>query len=184
MKKVLFMLVPLILGLSACSNQLGSNEEREEIIEPIYLQDISEEDSDDSLLDIPGIELLAKSVLTENGLIEDYIGIKDFPDVAMIVNQKELLKDVESNGEVFLWPEIDFDKYSLVIGQFFTSETGYSISRQYIKKGLSKRVLYIEIVKDSLFFCATANNYFAVLYPKVPDGELEVKRLIKAVAEE
>ena len=149
-----------------------------EMIEPIYSQDTFENESAIMLKDVPGIEILAETVLKDNGIVEE--DIKDgmyYPDVAMIVNQKSLLKEVEYYGNTFLWPEIDFDSYSLVIGQYYTNYTGYMISKQYIIKGSSKYLLYFDIEGGDL--CATKNNYFATLYPKLPDGKLEVKVLNK-----
>ena len=163
-----------------------------EMIEPIYSQDTFENESAIMLKDVPGIEILAKAVLIENGLIEDKTGNDSkyyFDDVAMIVNSKEMLKDVvvpsNTSGEEdvhYKWPEIDFEKYSLVIGHFFTGYyalNGFSFTQQYIVKGSSKNVLYLELDIPVCLFCAISNNFFATLYPKLPDGKLEVKVLNK-----
>ena len=76
----------------------------------------------------------------------------------------------------YQWPEIDFEKYSLVIGQFYTVMDGYCVSKQYI----AKNTLYFEIgykYEGGFAYTASANNFFIALYPKLPDGQLEVKRL-------
>ena len=182
MKRALLLVIPLLISLTSCSDQLNTNEgdgEIGEIIEPVYSQDTSGDKSAIILKDVPGIEFLAKSVLIENGIVEE--DIKDgmyYPDVAMIVNQKSLLKEVEYYGNTFLWPEIDFEEYSLVIGQFYTNyyNDEYHITQQYIVKGSSKNVLYFDFYSN-FGFATSRNNYFATLYPKLPDGELEVKRL-------
>ena len=131
MKRLLVLLIPLLVGLVSCSDQLNTNEgdgETGEMVEPVYSQDTFENESAIMLKDVPGIEILAKAVLVENGLIEDKTGNGSkyyFDDVAMIVNSKEMLKDVvvpsNTSGEEdvhYKWPEIDFEKYSLVIGHF------------------------------------------------------------------
>lgn len=184
MKRLLILVILFFIGLTSCSDQLNTNEGEGEIIEPIYSQDLSGDDSDIILMDVPGIEILAKSVLKENGMVDESIDDGFWPDVAMVVNDKEMLKDVVVPSNTpgvedhhYQWPEIDFDKYSLIIGQFYTVHTGYSITRQYIVKDLSKNVFYFDIDLNGGFLCAIKNNYFATLYPKLSDGELEVKRL-------
>ena len=59
----------------------------------------------------------------------------------MVVNDKKMLKDVVvlsntpgKEDHRYQWPEIDFEKYSLVIGHFFTSNIGYCVAKQYIVK--------------------------------------------------
>ena len=179
MKRLLLLTVSILIGLTSCSDQLNANGDGE-IIEPVSMQELSGDGYASSLLDVPGIEALAQSVLIENGLIEDYSDYtsKYFPDVAIIVNQKEMLKEVEYYGEVYQWPEIDLDSYSLVIGHFYTSGIGYCVSRQYIAKGLFKSTLYLEIgLETGIIYLSAKNNFFTALYPKLPDGKLEIKRL-------
>ena len=188
MKRLLLLFIPLFIGLAGCSDQLNTNDGEGEIIEPVFSQDLTGDDSSIILMDVPGVQELAKSVLIENGLIEDYTGIAGyFPDLAMVVNNKEMLKDVVVTSNMagvgdhhYQWPEIDFEKYSIVIGQVFTVfyHFGNIITQQYIVKGSSKYVLYLEIGNLG-GLAACKNNYFAALYPKLPDVELEVKRLNK-----
>lgn len=194
MKRVLIFVIPLLFGMSSCSNQLNLKEDVEEIIEPVSMQEYSLENTSSELLNLSwdDIQVLAKTILIENGIIEDYTdyGSKYFPDVAMIVNSKELLKDVvvlSNMGGVedhhYQWPEIDFDRYSLVIGQFYTTESGWGIIQQYIKRSLSKSVLCFDIalgLGGYAYLSTPTNNFFAVLYPKLPDGVLEAKRLSRA----
>lgn len=185
MKRLLILVILFFIGLTSCSDQLNTNEGEGEIIEPISSQDLSGDDSAIILMDVPGIEILAKSVLIENGLIEDYTGYFSwyFPDTAMVVNDKKMLNDVVVPSNTpgvedhrYQWPEIDFEKYSLVICHFFTGYIGYCVSKQYIVKN----TLYFEIgykYEGGLLYTSSTNNYFAALYPKLPDVELEVKRL-------
>ena len=185
MKKVLLIALPILFCLTGCMDML--NEDKDEIIEPISLQDSSGENVSGGLLNMswPEIEILAKSVLIEKGYIEDYTGhfSWEFPDVAMVVNEKKMLKDVVvlsntpgKEDHRYQWPEIDFEKYSLVIGHFFTSNIGYCVAKQYIVKN----TLYFEIgykYEGGFVYTSSTNNYFVALYPKLPDGQLEVKRL-------
>ena len=185
MKRLLILVILFFIGLTSCSDQLNTNEGEGEIIEPIYSQDLSGDDSDIILMDVPGIEILAKSVLKENGMVDESIDDGFWPDVAMVVNDKKKLNDVVVPSNTpgvedhrYQWPEIDFEKYSLVICHFFTGYIGYCVSKQYIVKN----TLYFEIgykYEGGLLYTSSTNNYFAALYPKLPDVELEVKRLNK-----
>lgn len=181
MKRVLFFVVPLLVVISGCSDQFNLKEDK---IEPVNIDDNSGEYPSSGFLNLSwaDIQVLAKSVLADYGLIGD---TKPFPDVAMIVNSKEKLKEVVIPSNItgvedlrYQWPEIDFEKFSLVIGHFnaaYTAYEGYSFAQQYIVKGSSKNVLYLQVDSLKFFLCAVSNNYFATLYPKLPDGKLEVK---------
>ena len=188
LKRVLFLIIPLLVGLASCSDQLNTNEGYEETIEPVNMQDSSGENSTTGVLNLSWeeIQILAKSFLIDNGYIEDYYtGSKYFDDLAIVVNSNEPLTDVVVPSSMsgvedrrYQWPEINFEKYSLVIGQFYTTFLHLSnvITQHYIVKSSSKYILYVEIGNlGGLAY--SANNFFAALYPKLPDGQLEVKRL-------
>ena len=188
MKRVIILLIPLLIGLAGCSDQLNTKEGYEETIEPVNMQDSSGENSTTGVLNLSWeeIQILAKSFLIDNGYIEDYYtGSKYFDDLAIVVNSNEPLTDVVVPSSMsgvedrrYQWPEINFEKYSLVIGQFYTTfyHLGNVFTQHYIVKSSSKYILYVEIGNlGGLAY--SANNFFAALYPKLPDGELEVKRL-------
>ena len=188
MKRLLILVILFFIGLTSCSDQLNTKEGYEETIEPVNMQDSSGENSTTGVLNLSWeeIQILAKSFLIDNGYIEDYYtGSKYFDDLAIVVNSNEPLTDVlvpsSMSGvedRLCQWPEIDFEKYSLVIGQFYTTfyHLGNVFTQHYIVKSSSKYILYVEIGNLGGLACS-ANNFFAALYPKLPDGELEVKRL-------
>lgn len=168
MKRLLILFVPILIGLASCNGQL--KEGTGEAIEPIGVQDLSEDNSG-KVLEAPGIELLVQQIMIDNG-------VGSGKDYAMVVNQKQQLKGVKWGDDIYQWPEIDLDRYSLVVGQFYTRNIGYGIARQYIVKGLFKNMLFLDIqnVQGGFVFCAPTDNFFAALYPKLPDGGLEIKR--------
>ncbi len=188
MKRLLILVILFFIGLTSCSDQLNTKEGYEETIEPVNMQDSSGENSTTGVLNLSWeeIQILAKSFLIENGYIEDYYtGSKYFDDLEIVVNSNEPLTDVLVPSSMsgvedrrYQWPEIDFEKYSLVIGQFYTTfyHLGNVFTQHYIVKSSSKYILYVEIGNLG-GLAAPANNYFAALYPKLPDGQLEVKRL-------
>lgn len=114
-------------------------------------------------------DLLIRQVLNKSGseTQEDY---------AYVINRQRDLQDAKWGDETYCWPEIDFNEYSLVVGQFRTRSHGYGISRQYVRKGLFKYTLHLEIQSFvDIHNFEPKTNYFASLYPKLPDGRLEVK---------
>ena len=189
MKRLLLLIIPLLIGLVGCSDQLGTEEGKEETIEPVDMQNMTGDNNLNDILDLSWeeIRVLAKSFLIEKGYIEDYTGYtsKYFDDIAIVANSNEFLTDVvvpsSMSGvedRLYQWPEIDFEKYSLVIGQVYTTfyHQGNVITQHYIVKSSSKYILYVEIGNLG-GLASPAINYFAALYPKLPDGQLEIKRL-------
>ena len=117
------------------------------------------------------VEALVAPIFEENGR-SPFDG-----DFAMVINRQDSLKDVERWGDSFHWPEIDFGQYSLVIGKVCPTDMGYAIERHYVKKGISGYVLFValkDIAETHMF--GAKDCYFAALYPKLPDGQLKVKR--------
>ena len=95
----------------------------------------------------------------------------------MVVNDKTQLKEIIVAGETMTWPEIDFERYSLVVGKFFTVSYGYKLANQYVTKGMFRTILHLEVEDAGTAHRAyTKDNYFAAIYPKLPDGQLTIKR--------
>lgn len=65
-------------------------------------------------------------------------------------------------------PEIDFDKYSLVVGRYWMTGMGYTLLDQRAVVDKTVINLYIKthawVVADALTM-----DYFAAIYPKLPD---------------
>ncbi|MBQ7073373.1 MAG: hypothetical protein IJM89_08440 [Bacteroidales bacterium] len=149
-KSLIVIILPLLFSITGCLGQLYEDAYRPEMV-----------------LEGRQMENLLKTVLAENGA-------ERYKDFAMVVNQKELLPEPELSSS-FKWPEIDFNRYSLVIGKYVTPDTGYGITRQYIIKSGSQTVLYIDLKRrNGIIYDMVIDNYFAFLYPKLPDGKLEV----------
>lgn len=158
MNRLLFACVFTMCAITGCV-YLPVNQNGDEMFEPVDTGEYTGED------------VLIQSLLTENGA-EPWI------DFAMVINQKQELKNVERNNTVYHWPEIDFEHYSLVVGKYYTRSTGgFEIASQRIVKGLFASTLYIEIksITDTHYF-TQADNYFAAIYPKLPDGVLQVSK--------
>ena len=115
-----------------------------------------------------------------NRLLQEHTGYA-YPgyDYALVINSQNQLHDefFEYQGEKyeFHWPEIDFEHYSLVVGCFAAPSSAYYLSNQRIVKKGDKCQLYIEIsIGEGAYFIH--DKRFGALYPKLPDGPIEVIR--------
>lgn len=90
-----------------------------------------------------------------------------------LINSMSEFKAVAADGlEV---PDIDFRKYSLIIGQCVLGDPGYALLEQTVSLQDDEMVLKLEYIKvDGFVPCVITNFYFWGLYPKLPDLPLEV----------
>lgn len=128
-------------------------------------------------------KVLARPVLTE---------VFDLPEGnwyrveegAIVINDPAMLQDVYSMAMdvTYKWPEIDFEKYSLVLGLVFNPNGDYS--RAYLLKQ-QRAVAGIGGVKIYYSFIEVTGDYGVVaeaptpmivgaLFPKLPDGIAKV----------
>lgn len=97
---------------------------------------------------------------------------------AVVVNDARLLKDYNtSNGQPFFWPEIDFNKYSLVVGRYWYvggTFQRYKDQRAVVSEG--KTTIYLRFVKYIGGEPADVHPVsFGAVYDKLPvDGLVEV----------
>lgn len=90
-----------------------------------------------------------------------------------LVNSKSEFKDVVADGVKV--PDIDFKRYSLIIGQCVLGDPGYVLEKQVVYPGendMELRLVYRTL--DGVSPCVVTNFYFWGLYPKLPDMPLEV----------
>ncbi len=90
----------------------------------------------------------------------------DFEKAIIINTPSELLSDL---------PEIDFEKYTLVVGQFLRLGSTSYLNDQRIVIAADGARLYLDIQKlDAYGTCDVYYKPFASLYPKMPDMPVEV----------
>lgn len=102
-------------------------------------------------------------------------------DCAVVLNDTQLLKNYQEDGIVYQWPEIDFDKYSLLIGSFTRKGgTDVLLKDQRVVVSDGKATVYLKMYyPDAGFDDAVKNTrYFCALYTKLPNGMAEVIRWI------
>lgn len=131
-----------------------------------------------SPLDNEGLEgLLAQIYLNDNGFLETEF--RD-GDVAVVINDPSKLKAVtRPDGEKFDLSEIDFNKYSLVIGRLFMPDYSFRMNDQRVLKDDGKLTLVVKCDRSGGAFAAIYYEFFAVLYPKLPDSPMTVSVLVK-----
>ena len=105
--------------------------------------------------------------------------IFNFPDLdyqsneCMLVNSRKEFRDLLA-VEVPL-PDIDFKKYSLIIGKCTLGDPGYVLDEQAVHTEGDHMKLQLQYRRlDGVFPCVVTDFYFWGLYQKLPDLPLEV----------
>ncbi len=114
-------------------------------------------------------------IMTENNV--------DFnKDFAVVLNDSHYLQDVEEDGQIIKWPDIDFNKYSLVLGRCFLGSPQWYIKDQRAKAVFGKTKIYLHCVKSSGGFLGISQPVcIAAVYPKLPEGPAEIVRWMEDV---
>lgn len=102
------------------------------------------------------------------------------PELAHVINDSSILLPIEAEGKLYKWPEIDFSKYSLVIGQYTEAGGGYYLVEQRAKISREKTQIYLKRVCDGKMHPQSPISIaFVALYPKLPDGPAEVISILQ-----
>ena len=98
-------------------------------------------------------------------------------DYAVVLNETHYLRDViTEDGREFTWPNIDFDRYSLVVGRWMDAGTTWYVKDHRAKKTLFGKVtVFLHFVKhDGGAYTFPHFVFWGALYPKLPSGPAEV----------
>ena len=182
-----FILVScMAILLTGCRDSLADifNGNDKNVIAPAELNSVSANEWDllknnnneglNALISSVLVELDAKASSVENGYLSKY---KE--DYATIINDDSLLKDVRGyDGNTYSRPEIDFCNYSLLLGRFFTYQSGFRLENQRIIQKNNIATLYLDIRKEDNEYNLMAiwEYYFAALYPKLDCKTVEIVR--------
>ena len=94
---------------------------------------------------------------------------------AVIVNDESQLRSaVNADGEECIWPEIDFENYSLVVGVRPMPITGFLAKRFRIVEKKDHLEMYIDVRNYGPYLMTPAPMYYAVRFPKLPDLPVKV----------
>jgi len=168
--KIILSFLWISLLLTGCSKDFDDIFEgrHKNVFEPIdlFVSDINSRPSDQFYVDY--INTLVSSVLSVSE--ETVPHLADVHEAfATVINDNHLLKDaVALSGRAYSWPEIDFSKYSLVLGWYVGGGSGFYIEKQRIQLRRKKATLYLEIKRDRThaYTHAITGYFFAALYPK------------------
>lgn len=164
----------LLAMLAGCSNEFEDvfDSANKEAISPVETLTAN---SDMAVLqhDYPRLEALVASVIGEVFKSSDPVQKTG----AIVINDSSALKDVISpDGDEWHWPAIDFEKYSLVIGNYEVVQSNIFVADQRILQKKDDLVLYLELgCKGDVWDMFGGIQYFATLFPKLPDLPVEVK---------
>lgn len=171
MKKLVILFVSALVLFTGCNKDFHSifDGSDKEVISPVDLTSVGIKE------DIP--QLLAKDVLKKiYGEELSYNGKRC--ELAHVINDPSMLVPIEDGGYEYKWPEIDFSKYSLVIGQYFDVGEGLRLSTQRAKISGKKAKIYLKLEPvGGPHPQTTMWYYFAAIYSKLPDGPAEVEVL-------
>lgn len=92
-------------------------------------------------------------------------------ECAIVINDKSQLADV---GE-YVWPEIDFKRYSVVVGVWWYGSGAEYIADQKIRLTPAKMILDLEIGRAPTGTCDVGLKRIAALYPKLPNRQIVVR---------
>ena len=118
---------------------------------------------------------MALQLLTIAGAYDGYNPKVD-DAVAIVVNTSTLLEDMTVGEQVFKWPEIDFNQYSMVIGSCGIPYGGILAVKQRAVRKTDRIDYYIDLKSETGGIQTPTTCYFAALYPKLPDVKVHVHR--------
>lgn len=142
-----------------------------EVLAPVDLY-VESGGSEMNVLYTEDFEML-KSVALKGIIEENHIESEEF---AFVLNDWHFPREIEAGGRVYRLPDIDFSKYSLVLGR---CAPGYGmdwyIKDQRAKVVFGKTKLYLHFVRHGNGTVAhTSLRPIVALYPKLPTGLAEV----------
>ena len=163
MKKIILILATAIMFASCAKTDPFEdifNGNNKDVISPIT-------NLDQEFENLNAKYRVLSKILKEHGVIsENNSEIANKYDTALVFNQY-----LDCLSEL---PEVDFDKYTLIVGQFWEPNQGYYITDQRVVVDRSKIVMYIKRNEGEFVGNYSSQNFFAALYPNLPDLPVEL----------
>lgn len=176
MKNRLIGLIATAFLLSSCGMESIFNGDDKESLSPIEAS-IALGSEYENFFISNAFDHLGPSVLSDF-IKENNINL-EVGDYAVVINDSHLLKDyMIKDGPTYKWPDIDFSKYSLVIGRWSDPGTPWYVKEQRVKTDLfGNPVIYLHFVKHGGMSPAMPRLiYFGSIYPKLQSGPAKVVR--------
>ncbi len=168
MKKFVIIFSILIAGSCLCACSSDDDDFNPNAITQINLPDGEIVDFFNSeLRELHGYDYYRTSTSFFYKIIDsiNYDGMAIQEDIVYVINSRQELADIYLGGKEL--PTIDFDKYTLIIGQQIMPYRGFYIAKKELLAGDNGLILNLYTKNDhELIPCASQNLYFWGLYPK------------------
>ncbi len=163
MKKILTLFYAGVLMSILCAGLVACNEPKEPeavgVVLPVSESDVPED---------------VAAFLTEQlgPSLSDYFSREDgdYEPVLLTINSNKELKAVVPSTKL---PDIDFDKYTLVILQYYTTG-GLYLKSQAIDTDPNAMIMNLVFGNTGNGLGAMFSNYYCNLYPKLPQKSIEI----------
>lgn len=160
---LIWLVIPLLLAAAGCTKY------------PLSLDREEFEPLSELLGNTYESRWLIEAILQEAEVSEGHLR----NDCAVIINDQSRLKDLTVyDYGVVEWPEIDFSRYSLVVGKWIYTAGNQYLASQKIRLSGGSATLFLEIKvpPDTGGTCDVFYRWFGALYPKLPDVPVNVVR--------
>lgn len=92
-------------------------------------------------------------------------------NIAHVINDAAILRDYVTEDKVYKWPEIDFNKYSLVLSKYNIPHGGFYVSEQRAKASKNSIDIYIKLsLYTGVHDMWARAQYHISLFPKMKTG--------------
>ena len=164
MRKFVFIFAILVAStfLGACSSDDDSISK--DVIQPVSL-------TSGPIVEFFNAELRRS---TNSFWCDDYSGLYgDIPNIVCVVNSRQELADIYMGKKEL--PDIDFDKYTLIIGQQMMPGFGFYLTKKELTLSDDGLILTLYTRNDSdIIPDALQHLYFWDLYPKLSQTKVSV----------
>ena len=171
-----FVCIISLLFATSCLFSCSSEEDSipEEVIMPISLTDGEIVDFFKS--ELPVMHHSGDYYLTSYSFFYDsiaYGGMAIKEDLVYVINSRQELSDIYLGKKEL--PSIDFEKYTLIIGQHIAPYHGFYITKKELLTNENGLIMNLYAKNDfEVLPCALQNLYFWDLYPKQSEKAISV----------
>lgn len=165
---VIMIMCAVVIG---CEKQNEKTPEIPEIPEDVGILPISESDMPEEVADF-----FNKYLPEVSGYHSEYFFIEDRENRCLMINSIDELKMIMYSSVEL--PAINFDDYTLVIGQYFVGGTGY-VNKHNIVIAEDGIDLNLSIEKPDGSYAVICPAFYWGLYPKLSRGFINVNLIKK-----
>lgn len=150
-----------------CEKQNEKTSEIPDIPEGVGILPVYESDMPEKVADFFG-----KHLPEVSGYLSECFFVEDKENRCLMVNSVDELKAIMSSSVEL--PAINFDDYTLVIGQYFVPGTGYRVLKHNIVIAEDGIDLNLSMEKPDGSYAVICPAYYYGLYPKLPKKPIAI----------